>query len=64
MDILSFIGLCALIYVAFKFGGSIIGFFAKVALFIIAFFFLIPIGIFLLAVAYDVSIYLWLSILN
>jgi len=64
MDILSFIGICALVYVAFKFGGSIIGFLAKVALFIIACFFLIPLAIFLLAVAWDISIYLWLSILN
>jgi len=64
MDILSFIGVCALIYIAFKFGGSIIGFIAKVALFIIACFFLIPLAIFLLAFAFDVSVYLWLSILN
>jgi hypothetical protein len=64
MDILSFIGICALIYIAFKFGGSIIGFLAKVALFIIACFFLIPIAIFCLAIAFELSMYLWASILH
>ena len=61
MDILSFIGICALIYIAFKFGGSIIGFIAKVALFIVACSSYTHWALFLLAFAFDVSVYLWLS---